>query len=135
MPYDHGWYIEGRIIAAQVWGDQDIDEITRSSQELMAKLDAGTPLVHLLMDDSRLGKVPVNLGQLGNALAFARHQNLGWVIMIGEGSRVTKFVVEMLGKIFRINIRRVARFEDAIRFLKERDISVPWQEAAEKAEP
>lgn len=135
MPYQHEWYVVGRVILARVWGDQDIDEITRSSSELVSKLDAGTPLVHILLDDSQLGKAPINLGQLGNALSFARHKALGWIVLVGEGSRVTNFVVEMLGKIARVNVRREATFEQAVDFLKGRDITIDWQAADQTAQP
>jgi hypothetical protein len=129
MPYAHHWYVPKRVILAKVWGNQDIDEITRSSNEMLTKLDEGIPLVHILMDDSKLGSVPINLGQLGKAISFARHKSLGWVILIGEGNRVTKFLLEMLGKISRINVRREPTMEKALTFLQGRDITIPWNEA------
>jgi hypothetical protein len=134
MPYQHKWYVEKRVIYSIVWGDQDIDELTRSSAEVQSMLDQGTPLVHMLMDDSKLGKVPVNLGQLVKAIS-GRHPSLGWAIMIGEGSRIPNFLMEMLTRIFRSNVRREPTLEKAVEFLKERDITIPWQDAQEQKLP
>lgn len=131
MSYTHDWYVPQRVIYARVWGDQDIDEIARSSAGLSAMLNEGKPLIHILMDDSKIGNVPVNLGQLRNTMTFARNPSLGWVVLIGDASRVSKFIVEMLGKIFRIPVYRAQTLEEAVSFLRSRDITVPWQEADE----
>jgi hypothetical protein len=127
MPYEHRWYVERRIIYSKVWGDQDIDELTRSSSEVQSMMEQGIPLVHMLMDDSQLGKVPVNLSQLMKAIS-GRHANLGWVIMIGQGSRIPNFLMDMLTKIFRSNVRREPTLEKAVEFLKGTDITIPWTE-------
>jgi hypothetical protein len=130
MPFQYQWYVDKRVLTAEVSGDLDIDELTRSREGLLAMLNEGTPLVHLLVDDSKLGSIPMNLGQLVK-MSASRPRSLGWVVLIGPGSRIPNFLIEMLSKIFRIHVRREPTHEKAVAFLQARDITVPWHEADE----
>lgn len=83
MPYTIEWYIPQRVLRGAVWGTQTLEELTESNQKMMSLLDEGTPLVHFILDDSRLERTPVNLKQLQNTLAFGRHRSLGWILLVG----------------------------------------------------
>lgn len=131
MPYQQRWYVDKRVLLVKMWGDLDLEEITRSSIEMEMKLKDGIPLMHIVIDDAHVGKVPASLGQLRNIVSGA-NPSVGWVLLAGQGSPIKNFLVSMIAKILRTNIRREPTLEQAIAFLKERDISIPWDEAHEE---
>jgi hypothetical protein len=134
MPYKQRWYINKRVLLIKMEGDLDVDEMTRNNDAMVAKINEGTPLVHILIDDAKVGKVPASLGQL-KQIFTGPHPWAGWVILIGPGSQIQNFLVGMIGKIMRANIRREATLEGAIKFLRERDITIPWHEANGETTP
>jgi hypothetical protein len=134
MPFQQRWYVNKRVLLIKMYGDLDLDEMTRNNDEMVAKMNEGTPLVHILIDDAKVGKIPASLGQL-KQIFTGPHPSAGWVILIGPGSQIQNFLVGMIGKILRANIRREATLEAAIKFLRERDITIPWHEANEESFP
>lgn len=126
MPYQTDWLVQDRVLYGRVWGEQTLEEIRESSAQVLQYLDRGTPLIHMILDDSALEKVPVNLAQLKSATQFLRHEALGWGITVGKSGATTKFLTAMLASLFGIRYRRCETLEEALAFLRERDATVDW---------
>lgn len=126
MAYQIDWLVQDRVIYAKVWAEQTLEEIQESNEAVLQYLNAGTPLIHIILDDSGLEKTPVNLAQLKGATQFLRHESLGWGITIGKTSGTTKFLTGMLASLFGIRYRRCETLEEALEFLQQRDTTVNW---------
>ncbi len=132
MPYQHQWLIDGQVLYARLWGKQTLEELAMSNAEIVALLDAADGrLIHMLIDDSKLGELPASLFQIRKTLTYATHKNLGWAIVFGVKeytltSAVTDYIIAMLAKLTRARYIRVKTFSEAIDHLKSMDTSVQW---------
>lgn len=132
MPYQHQWLIDGQVLYGRIWGQQTLDELTMSNADVVALLDSAEDrLIHMLIDDSKLGELPASLFQIRKTLTYANHKNLGWAITFGVKeytltSAVTDYVIAMLAKLTRARYLRVKTFSEAVDHLKRMDTSVDW---------
>lgn len=132
MPYKTNWYIEGEVIEAEIWGEQTVEELQQSNHELIQYLkQADNRLIHILMQDTKLEKIPLNMVELQNVLTYAKHPNLGWVVICGDKEQNIKdkaqeFILQLLARVTRANYLRVKTFDDAINHLKSVDPTINW---------
>ena len=133
MPYKTEWYIEGQVVYAEIWGVQALEELHRSNSEMLRYLNSvDGRLVHVIMNDEKLVKVPVSLMQMQKVLTYAKHPQLGWVTMFGDKEKSVKMAAEdiimsLLARITRAHYIRFKTFDEAVRHLKSVDETIRWE--------
>jgi hypothetical protein len=132
MPYKTDWYIHKQVIYCEVWGEQTLEELRESNQIILNHLDQSDGrLIHIIVRDNKLEKIPVSIMQLQKVLTYSKHPQLGWVAMIGEKEKtVTEnaqdFVILMLAKLTRARYIRLKTLRDALVHLQKVDTTVNW---------
>lgn len=132
MPFKYHWYIEGQIIYAELWGDQTLEELHTSNNEMIANLEQSNGrFIHVIINDAKLLSIPLSLPKIQKVLTYTKHPNLGWAVMIGEKEKglkdsVQDFMIIMIAKLARARYIRLKTFEDALSHLHKVDQTIEW---------
>ena len=137
MAYQVGWYIEGQVIYLEIWGEQTVEELVEANTTMIEKLDSvDKRLIHILINDEKLEKIPVSLTKLQTILTYSKHSNLGWAVLYGNKQSLMKnvqdFLMAMLAKIARARYIRVKTFDEAIDHLRKVDQTLDWDAVKEE---
>lgn len=123
------WLVENKVIIGKPEGDPSPDDLQKASDTYRTLLDASdAPLVHVLVDESKLDTLPVSMKVLTDNLDFLKHPRLGWFILFGNNDPMKKFVSATLSGMTKIRNRRFATFEESIEFLTKVDSTLPSTE-------
>lgn len=121
MSFEISWYIPQRVIYVHVLGELGLAEVEGMSKRIAELLEAGIEPVHILLDDTKGGRPPLNLRELKARIEMVNHPIIGWVVGIGEVDAVAKFLIPLLLKIMSMKYTRVANVDEAVEFLSVRD--------------
>lgn len=122
MAYDLSWYIENRVVVANIYATASIEQIAEISQKIANYLDDGHPPVHYIGDLSRLENFPTKIWQLQQeAEVFLRHPNLGWTVLITQENTLASFVGSMVTQLIGVQMKFAKDYADAERILKQAD--------------
>ncbi|MCU0513196.1 MAG: hypothetical protein MUE40_11560 [Anaerolineae bacterium] len=126
MSFTVEWYIPGRIIKVEVAGDMTLSTVATISQQLATLLDAGTaPLVHILIDVSRMAAYPSHLKEMQRASEpHLKHSRCGWILMYGVTSPLVTFVTNTIMQLAQVRTRTVSSEAAALAFLRDHDDSL-----------
>ncbi len=139
MPYSIEWYIEGQVLYGAIWGVQTLDELKQSNALMVGYLDSSDGrLIHMIMSDQNLEKLPVSLAQTQNILTYTKHPNLGWAIMVGDKEKGLKgaaedFLITFLAKLARARFIRFKTVDEALQHLREVDATINWDAVVPEA--
>ncbi len=126
MIADIRWLIPEHVIHGRPTGRYTVDDLKQGSQEITRLLNASDkPLVHLLIDESKLENMPISLSVLTEAFSFMGHKRLGWMVIYGTDERVKKFISTMVANVTRVRHRRFATYLEALEFLAMMDSTLP----------
>jgi hypothetical protein len=132
MDYKLGWCVEGRILYLLPPAITTIEFSVAVNDELWHYLEQGTPLVHVIINTTELKQYPKSVSALRNASKFLNHPSLGWVIVISTNpvmNFLSAVVSQMLTKSRHHAVKHV---DDALKFLRERDTTIQWEQFDEK---
>lgn len=120
------WLVENKIIIGKPEGDPSPDDLKQASETYQILLDSSdAPLVHVLVDESKLETLPVSISVLAEKLDFLKHPRLGWFILYGNDDAMKNFVSSMLTGISKVRHRRFANLQDSLEFLVSVDTTLP----------
>ncbi len=120
------WLIENKIILGKPEGDPSPEDLKQASETYQILLDSSdAPLVHVLVDESKLETLPVSISVLAEKLDFLKHPRLGWFILYGNEDAMKNFVSSMLTGIHKVRHRRFLTLEDSLEFLVSVDSTLP----------
>ena len=120
------WLIDHKVIIAMPEGKPPVEELQLASETLQVFMDeSDAPLVHILIDESKLEAMTISLKILSDVFSFLKHPRLGWVIMYGSDDRMKKFISSMLTGMTKVRHRRFDTFEDSLDFLMTMDSTLP----------
>lgn len=120
------WLIENKVIIGKPEGDPSPDDLTLASETYRVLIDqSDAPLVHVLVDESKLDTLPVSLKVLVDTLDFLKHPRLGWFILYGNDDQMKKFVSSTLTGITKVRHRRFATLKESLEFLAMVDTTLP----------
>ncbi len=120
------WLVENRIIIGKPEGDPSPEDLKQASETYQILLDSSdAPLVHVLVDESKLETLPVSISVLAEKLDFLKHPRLGWFILYGNDDAMKNFVSSMLTGISKVRHRRFANLQDSLEFLVNVDTTLP----------
>jgi hypothetical protein len=133
QPWHIQWLIPGRVIHIQLPDTFTLDDLHHLNVAWRQYLDQGTPLVHTLIDATRVKQSPLNVMKLREVMVSLDHPHFGWLIPI-TANKTLKFigaiVPQMVGKTRN---RMVATLEEAITFLRDQDQTIDWEQMNEGA--
>lgn len=124
MLYEISWYIPKRVIHIHILAELDLKTLEEMSHIVFEMLEEGLPPIHILLDDAKGGRPPISLKELQARLGIVKHPSIAWVIGIGEGDSVAKFLVPLFMKVMTVNYTRVPNIESALVFLNKTDMSL-----------
>lgn len=126
MPYTVNWYLDKRIILANLWDDVTVDEYNEMAQMVEDMLTIGNdPYVHCIINMANIGNSPTRLVELQSALKpMLSHPQLGWSLPI-MSDETQRYLVVMLSKIYQVRWREMKSIEEALQFLAQMDQTLP----------
>jgi hypothetical protein len=121
MPYRIEWYIEGRVILEEAYGNVTIDELVRFNAEVTTLItEKGVPPVHVLVDLTRVEKYPSSLREIMATMRKNDPSKVGWMLIVTE-SPIMRFVASTVFQLARLKLRTFATMAQARQFLAEND--------------
>lgn len=123
MPYDVGWYIEGRVIHDRLSGTVSIEDAEGTGQIIVEYLNEGTRPVHLIVDmTTASGFAPtVNVRRIHDIVTRQmRSESLGWTLLVSE-NKLARFLASTVSQLARISMQTFSTLDDAVAFLREYD--------------
>jgi hypothetical protein len=120
MAHDTSWYIPQRAILQRVWGELTIEEMAEINKELESYLDQGIPLVHILIDVTKVEKYPNSVHQIGKVMKRNNTEREGWTLLV-TNSQIIRFIGSVVTQFSTLRFRTFQKFEDAVEFLLHQD--------------
>ena len=126
MPYQVSWYVDQRVIYCSAFGIATIEDIHGLNHEVQTRVREGQPLVHVVCDLKNIEKFPTNIAGMRKSLEQMDHERMGWVIVVGAGNALLRFVASLITQfvIPNVRLRMFDTFEQAIDFLHEHDVTL-----------
>lgn len=123
MAYEISWYEQGRVIFQRMYGSVTLHELRQITEEVIGYVHSGTPLVHLVVDMTRMEEFPFDLSQISATLREDLSPMLGWTIIISKNSLVVT-MSRLILQLKRVRFRVVTSREEAFAFLAEKDTTL-----------
>jgi hypothetical protein len=121
MPYRFEWYVEGRVILEEAYGNVTIEELVRFNAEVTTLIiEKGIPPVHVIVDLTRVEKYPSSLREVMSTMRQKAPEKVGWMLIVTENP-IMRFVASMVFQLVRLRLRTFATMEQAKGFLAEID--------------
>lgn len=126
MPYQTEWYVAKRIIVTTYTGNISIEDIHGQIEETRRLINEGTPLIHSIIDLSKIDKwPPLNVVNEFRAMDIeAVRERIGWSIIVAN-NMVLKFGSSLFAPIFNLRQRIFTTVDEALTFLHENDATLP----------
>lgn len=126
MPYQTEWYVAKRIIVTTYTGNISIEDIHGQIEETRRLINEGTPLIHSIIDLSKIDKwPPLNVVNEFRAMDIeAVRERIGWSIIVAN-NMVLKFGSSLFAPIFNLRQRIFTTVDEALAFLHENDATLP----------
>lgn len=123
MAHDTSWYIPQRAILQRVSGELTIEEMAQINKELETYLDQGIPLVHILIDVTKVEKYPTSVHQIGKVMKRNNVEREGWTLLV-TNSQIIRFMGSVVTQFSTLRFRTFPKFEDAVEFLMKQDTTL-----------
>ena len=120
------WLIENKVVLGKPEGDPSPDDLEQASATYRTLFDASSaPLIHVLVDESKLETLPVSMKVLADTLDFLKHPRMGWFILFGNDDPMKNFVSSTVTGVNQVRHRRFATIEESLEFLAMVDSTLP----------
>jgi hypothetical protein len=126
MAHKSSWLIDKRVMLLEYDGNVDKNEIGQLNEELNRFLDEGNKPVHIISDNSNMGKADLSIQLAREAFTAMKRPGWGWVIFVGL-DRLIRFFAEVFATQFGIKIKIAANREEALIILKKLDLTLEEQ--------
>ena len=117
------WYVENRVILADVKGVIDENGMNSFNTDICNHLDNGQAPIHLVVDTTDIQQFPTNLNTLRKSQAYLTHPNIGWIIVINTNPMLN-FLVHVLTSVAKVKTRTVKTFSASEQLLATLDASL-----------
>lgn len=121
MPIEIHWHIKQRILLVRPYGDITLEEIKTYNEELREYLAEGIRPIHLIALPEKIERLPPTLKGVIDTLLIYREQGIGWNIVVGDRSILTKFFTSTLGQLYKLHVAWADSFEEAMDILRKED--------------
>jgi hypothetical protein len=123
MPQKMDYWVDKRVTFHWIAGDVTAAEFLEANATAVQLVRNGIGPVHHVVDATGVGKVSLNLRQLGEITSLLREPNLGWIVFIG-GNPIVRFLAAVLTQHDRVKFRVVDDQEAAWQLLQRVDSSL-----------
>ena len=123
MAHKSSWLIDKRIMLLEYEGNVDKNEIRLLNEELESFLNEGQTPVHIISDNSRMGKADLSIQLARDTFTAMKKPGWGWVIFVGL-DRLIRFFAEVFATQFGVKIKIASSREEAIALLKKLDMTI-----------
>ncbi len=125
MAYKAQWYTPSHIIKMDIEGDIALDDLAKINQDLMRLLnDNSDNTIYLFVDDTKIGRFPLQLRKIQSEFKFLKHPALERIISIGEVNPLVKYFFPMVAKITNTQFERYTTIEEALDFVQTQESSM-----------
>ncbi|RMG88612.1 MAG: hypothetical protein D6712_03260 [Chloroflexi bacterium] len=121
------WLLENRVMYVEAWGNVSIDDVSTSTLYMVDLIEKSEhPLVHIIIVNKGIDKIPLNVIQLQRATRpLLGHPKNGWHVFVNSQNTVIDYSMNILAQLFKTRWRKVSVLEEAITFLQDADQSLP----------
>jgi hypothetical protein len=123
MPQKMDYWVEKRVTFHWITGDVTAAEFLEANTTAVRLVREGIGPVHHVVDATGVGRVNLNLKQLGEITSLLREPNLGWILFIG-GNPIVRFLAAVLTQHDRVKFRVVDNQDAAWQLLLRVDLSL-----------
>ena len=118
------WFLEGRIIKAEMEGDWDEKIVAAFDQDVQRFLSQATAdRVHILADVTQMHAMS---SIFGLNVTFIRSPHLGWIVAYGAHTNMLVHAAASAGaKLFGVNFHEEKTLDKALAFLNRVDTTLP----------
>ena len=126
MGAELSWYLEGRIIRLSFIGNVTEEDLAVVNQNVSTYLDdAGTAVIHLVVDDTRMDKTPPIFSVPKN-ISFTKNPRLGWIIVFGmRDDALIRMFSAISAQVLKTRYRFVNSMNEALKTLNRVDPTLP----------
>jgi hypothetical protein len=127
MPITVDWYLDGRVMKIEMVGAFSVDDLIGAASQAVALVEStDTPLVHCVLDNTHIGDTSASLADINRASQpMLKHERMGWVLVYGNNSQMTRFTGNIVAQISRTRYRMYDTLDDALDFLQKMDKQLP----------
>lgn len=126
MAHETTWLHANRIMLVRLFSTATANDVREVSAQVQTMIHEGAAPVHVIvnlldMDHMKMGlndvrQIMLNTDKSTNAL-------MGWTLIVRHNS-MTQFFASMAVQMFKVNFAFVDSMDDALVFLRERDLSL-----------
>jgi hypothetical protein len=124
MPVTNVWYVKNHIIHTQLFGTVTANELIEAANLSVAMVQAGSPLVHSLIDMRAMTSFPTKLTEMAQLIPVLRAGSSGWLLIVADHP-VARFLASTLSQIAGLRIRLFDDPVEALDFIVEVDSTIP----------
>lgn len=125
MSASNVWLVHGRVLVAEFTGDVSGSHVRTVNLDMQAMIgEAGIAPVHVIVDMTRVERLPTNLRDVMGSMRVDYPEKSGWTVVV-SGSSVARFVAAITAQFLRQRVRSVPTLDDAYRFLWTADATLP----------
>jgi len=120
MPFKTFWYTKNQVVFTEIVGDFTFEEMVCLNEEYAETYFTGyNKQIHLIADLRGMSNYPKNLVQIRDITRqTALQRELGWIILIGTGNALLKFLSATVFQLLHVKCKIVQTIEDAEKTLK-----------------
>ena len=91
--------------------------------------------MHVVCDLKNIEKFPTNVAGMRKSLEQMDHERMGWVIVVGAGNALLRFVASVITQfiIRDVRLRMFDTLEQGIDFLREHDATLEDMPVSQKS--
>src|SRR5690349_20430723 len=113
MPYKIEWYVEGRVILEEAYGDVTVEELVSFNAEVTSLIaNEGIAPVHVIVDLSKVEKYPSSLREVLGTMRQKNPEKVGWMLIVTE-SPIMRFIASTIFQIARLRLRTFSTLAQA----------------------
>jgi hypothetical protein len=121
MPYKMIWLVPERVIMTQFWGRVTLEDVQGFVDELEAKIEEGTPLIHHISDGLEIEKIEIKLKTFQLFLRGMRPPaKMGWHIEVTRNP-INLMISALANQFAHIRYRTFDTVQEAFQFLSTND--------------
>lgn len=112
------WLQRNHILLLTADGDLTLASFTTISGRIKRTIDQSTAeVVHLLVDETQIGRFPVQIKEVLAACDYLKHPKLGWVLHYGARNERLATMTTVIAHLSKVHFRRFETFGEAHAFL------------------
>lgn len=119
MPYNITWFKPDQILLSVVTGELTLEELQRSSQEMIRYLDQAEHPLYLVGDLTGMTAYPTIALDTVRAAGFVQHPRMGGVVVFGIESRLLLVIINILISFSPARFKIAKSLDESLALIEE----------------